>query len=316
MLSAMHPMTRVPDAVVWLLNEQEGVISRAQALRHGLTDAGIRHFTASGTWRALSAGIYAAGHPSWLQLAWAGVLIAGPGAALGGAAAVHLLGIADPPGVIDVWCPGKVSSVLRREPYWRFHRGARRSLGSPPRTTAEEAILTLCSQGSLDDIGGWLSKALFKRITTPDRLRRAVVQKPKLRQRALILETLTVVAGGSESPMEVRFKRDVEKAHGLPSPSRQKCYSRGRKSDLGYTEYGLIAELDGMIGHRGAGEIRDARRDAEHLVAGLAILRFGWSDVAGHPCETAAIMARVLRARGWRGKPHDCPRCQKGLASD
>lgn len=307
----MRARTRVPEAVGWLLNEQEGVISRAQALEHGLTDAGVRYLTSSGTWRTLSAGIYATGYPSWIQLVWAGVLIAGHGAVVGGAAAAHLIGLGDAPDVIDVWCPGKDSGVTRSQPIWRFHRGERPSIGSPPRTTAEETILTLCSQGSLDDVGAWLSRALFRRVTTADRLRRAIALRPKLRQRSLILETLDVVAGGSESPMEVRFQRDVEKVHGLPAPDRQKSYSRGRKSDLGYTDYGLIVELDGLIGHRGPGEVRDARRDADHLVAGLVTLRFGWSDVAGRPCETAATISRVLRARGWPGPSHECPRCRR-----
>lgn len=303
------PRTRVPDALARLLDDQDGVISRTQALDHGLTGAGIKQLLTSGRWRALSAGIYAIGAPSWRQLAWAGILIGGPGAVLAGAAAAHLMGLADPPAVIDVWCPGS-AALSRREGHWRFHRGARNGVGSPPRTRAEETVLTLCSHGTLDDIGGWMSKALYRRVTTPERLRRAIGARPKLARRVLILETLDVVAGGSQSPMEVRFQRHVQTCHGLPVPDRQRSYSKGRKSDLGYTEYGLIVELDGLIGHRGFGEIRDARRDADHLVAGLVTLRFSWSDVAGRPCQTAATIARVLQARGWAGEVHQCPRCR------
>jgi len=46
------------------------------------------------------------------------------------------------------------------------------------------------------------------------------------------------------------------------------------------------------------------------MIAGEATLRYGWADVLGRPCEVAAQVVAVLRARGWTGKP---PGCALGL---
>ncbi|MCI1749064.1 MAG: endonuclease domain-containing protein [Acidipropionibacterium sp.] len=245
----------------------------------------------------------------WTQFARAGVLIGGPDAALGGLAAAHLLKIADPPGVIDVWSPLALAGRTRGESVWRFRRGTRSAIGYLPHASVEETVLDLCCEGTADDIASWLARALHDRITTADRIARAMEAFPTLPRRSLIRETLVVVSGGSQSPMEVRFQRDVEAAHGLPAADRQVSYSKGSRSDMGHDRYRLIVELDGMLGHRGLGEIRDARRDAEHLAAGFSTLRFGWGDVVDRPCETALSVARVLRSRGWAGELRPCAGC-------
>lgn len=309
-LLPMRPRTRVPESVEWLLDEQDHVITRAQARSRGLTDGGIGSLVDSGRWHRLSPGVYSSGLPGWRQFARAGVLIAGPGATLGGAAAAHLMGLAEAPRTIDVWSTDRSTVRRRAGRFWRFRRGVRSAIGSPPHTSAEEAILDLCAEGTTDDIAHWLSEALHHRRTTVERLAAAIDASPKLPRRGLIAETLQVVGGGSHSPMEVRFQKSVEVPHGLPTPSRQQSYSRGTSSDMGHDAYKLLVELDGKLGHRGPGEVRDARRDADHLAAGFATLRFCWSDVVDRPCETAAKIATVLRARGWTGTLKPCPRCR------
>ncbi len=43
---------------------------------------------------------------------------------------------------------------------------------------------------------------------------------------------------------------------------------------------------------------------------GILTARYDWRDVNGHPCETALLQARILRKRGWTGKPRPCsPAC-------
>ena len=48
------------------------------------------------------------------------------------------------------------------------------------------------------------------------------------------------------------------------------------------------------------------RRDNAAAVDGRTVLRYGWADVAGRPCEVAAQVADVLRAAGWRGVLRRC----------
>lgn len=306
----MKPRTVVPAELIGIARFQSGVVSRQQALEAGLTHVGVRGLVGTGRWKPIARGIYSMGEVRWEQLLWAGILIGGPGSTVGGLAAAHQLGIAPQPEVIDIWAPRAASYRRRAAPSpWDFHRGTRASRGNPPHLSVEETVLDLCSTCGPDGITAWIGKAVGGWLTTPDRILAALERTPNLRNRKLIGECLGVVAGGSNSALEARYRRDVEQAHGLPIGTRQKSVSSGTASDVVYQEYGTIAELDGKLGHRGDGEVRDAWRDSKHLLLGFVTLRFGWADVTGRPCEVAARVSDVLRMRGWDGVPQLCPDC-------
>jgi hypothetical protein len=111
----------------------------------------------------------------------------------------------------------------------------------------------------------------------------------------------------------IRYYRDVERAHGLPQAIRQARVVRDRRSeyrDALYAEYPVVVEVDGRLAHPAAERWRDIRRDNAAAADGCITLRYSWSDVAGHPCRTAAEVARVLTGRGWPGPPRRCgPAC-------
>jgi hypothetical protein len=79
---------------------------------------------------------------------------------------------------------------------------------------------------------------------------------------------------------------------------------------VGYDGYTLLVELDGRLGHEGAGRFRDLRRDNDFALRSLITLRYGWWDVVERPCEVAWQVATVLRSRGWEGVPTRCHRCR------
>ncbi|AXE39559.1 type IV toxin-antitoxin system AbiEi family antitoxin domain-containing protein [Acidipropionibacterium virtanenii] len=306
----MKARTVVPAQLMSIARFQSGVVSRGQALEAGLTHTGIRGLVETGRWKHLARGIYSTGEIGWEQLLWAGVLIGGPGSTVGGLAAAHQLGISPQPETIDIWAPRAASYRRRAAPSpWDFHRGIRASRGNPPHLSVEETVLDLCAACGPDGITSWIGKAVGGWLTTPDRILAALDRTPNLRNRKLIRECLEVISDGSNSALEARYRRDVEQAHGLPTGRRQKSVSSGTASDVVYQEYGTISELDGKLGHRGDGEVRDAWRDSKHLLLGFVTLRFGWSDVAQRPCEVAARVADVLRMRGWDGLPQRCPDC-------
>lgn len=282
-----------------------------QVLATGMSRDGLRGLVKQGQWTRVATGVHSTSPapPSWEQLAWGGVLVGGPMAALGGMAAAHLFGLADPTTPIDVWTPEGSPVIQRPQGPWRFRRGVRRVVGHPPRTSLDETILDLCSGASPDDQSHWIAAALRSRKTTPERLTRALERAPRVGGRQQISELLQVVGGGSESPLEVRYFRDVQRPHGLPEGIRQRSVSSRTRSDVVFEGYGLIVELDGDLGHRGAGERRDAWRDAHHLALGLVTLRFGWADLVGYPCEVAAAIAEVLHSRGWEGAARPCRAC-------
>lgn len=291
-------------------------MTSVQALESGLTHRGIEGLVERGTWTRVATGVFAT-HPgaSWMNLAWAGLLIGGEGAALGGTAAAHVHGFAVRELPIDIWIPGgsRTGHPLRaagEDDRWRFRRGERHSFGSPPRIGVAETVLDLCAGQSADEQSRWLGEVLRGRRTTVARLDEALARAPRLKGRRQFAELLQVVAGGSESPLEVRYLRDVERAHGLPRGVRQRSVSHRTRSDMVYEEYSTIVELDGELGHRGPGERHDAWRDARHLGQGIGTLRFGWPDMVHRRCEAAVAVGTVLHHNGWPDQPSACRYCR------
>ena len=55
-----------------------------------------------------------------------------------------------------------------------------------------------------------------------------------------------------------------------------------------------------------AGRFGDMRRGSANAAAGLITLRYGWAEVTGRACQTAAEIALVFRQRGWTGELRRC----------
>jgi hypothetical protein len=74
------------------------------------------------------------------------------------------------------------------------------------------------------------------------------------------------------------------------------------------------AELDGRLGHDWSTDRRhDRMRDLVLTGRGDQAIRLGYDDVVARPCETAALVTRVLWSRGWRVRPACCgPACRLG----
>jgi hypothetical protein len=132
--------------------------------------------------------------------------------------------------------------------------------------------------------------------------------------RADLQGLIVAAAGGDHSVLEFRYHRDVERAHGLPESARQVPFTtpggrRGRR-DRVYEPFGLVIELDGRLAHQPENQGKDKTRDNAAAADGKQTLRYGWSQVKWQSCETAAQVARVLRRRGWDGRPRPCsPGC-------
>jgi hypothetical protein len=71
--------------------------------------------------------------------------------------------------------------------------------------------------------------------------------------------------------------------------------------DAYYDKYKLATELDGKLAHQE--RWRDNHRDNQAGAHGILTTRYGWRDVYGHPGETALLQARIVRKRGWTGRP-------------
>jgi hypothetical protein len=309
-----------------LLRDQDGVVARFQVLACGLDDIFIRSRVRRREWVLLHRGVYVdhTGPPTWRQRAWGAVLHYWPAALADESALIaHGLRPEDPAGSPDDNRPvhvaidqarrvGKTTAV-------RIHRvvGMDELLNpnlSPPRLRIEEALVAVAAkQRRAAAAIACLADGCQSRRTTPGRLAEVLHRHPRLKHRRFLLEVLEDVAIGAYSVLEHSYLTRVERPHGLPTAKRQRCVRPGRSAayrDVEYRSIGLVVELDGRLGHELAlDRWDDFDRDIVSLVAGDTTIRADWGQVL-EPCRLALGVVRIMRALGWRGKPHPCrPGC-------
>ena len=295
---------------------QEGVLSRQQALEGGLSADVVRQRGRSQRWQLVHPGVYATftGPLSYAARVWAALLHAGPDAVASHRTAARLQGLIDTdPALVEVSVPW--AHRVSPRPGVRVHRAREHSqrqhpARSLPQTQVEDTVLDLVEQSTReDDVAGWLTRACQRRLSTPTRLREAAARRPRMRHRRLVADVLADVRAGVSSPLERRYRRDVERAHGLPAASRNGAMTlQGRRwyHDVRYRRWHLRVELEGLAYHPDDDGWRDDVRDNAAVLAGDAVLRYGWRAVVSRPCQTASEVAAALRERGWRGTPRSC----------
>jgi hypothetical protein len=304
-----------------LLKLQAGVVSRGQALGHGLSLDAIEYRLESGRWRSAHWGVYAtfSGPLSRDAVLWAAVLRAGPGAALSHQTAAELLGLTDQRSdVIHITVPiGRHPEPIRGAVVHRSGRigPATHPAQLPPRTRVEETTIDLTqSAATFDDAYALVCRAISSRLTTAARLRAALEARPKVRWRTLLTMALAEAGSGVHSILEARYVHGVEVPHGLPAATRQARTTQAplsRYVDNLYDEAGLVVELDGRTAHGIAQRRSDMRRDNAHAAAGIVTLRYSWADVTERPCIVAQQVAEVMARRGAavRLRPCTLPAC-------
>lgn len=308
--------TEIPQSLRELAREQAGVVTSQQAVAAGLTKAALAWQLRSERWRQPYRNVYmlSSGPPGREAMLWAAVLRGGRGAMLSHHSAAELAHLIDQPRkAVHLTVPA--DRRIRPVPGLVIHTSThadqvRHPSLRPPRTRIEHTVLDLAAQAdTFDDALGWVTRACGRRLTTEDRLQAAMTARGRLRWRELLAPVLADPAGGLHSVLELRYYRDVERAHCLPRACRQMRVIRGRRTeyrDAFYSRYRLVVELDGRLAHRDEARWRDIRRDNAAAADGGITLRYGWSDVTAHPCRTAGEVARVLMRRGWVGRPKLC----------
>ncbi|GAA1399022.1 hypothetical protein [Luteococcus peritonei] len=303
--AAVHHTVAVPDELVRLAHAQAGVITREQAC-HWLSVDVLRRLLTKGTWARLSSGVYLthAGEPSRAACHWAALLAGGQGACLALHTAAELWDLEEPSTPLQVHLPYPARRAAVPGVEFRSTRRPIRSTGTLARTTLASTVLDLCEHEPERALSV-VTKAVNRGIP-PARLRQELALYRRMPGRRLLDDLLEDVQDGAVSPLELRYLRDVERAHGLPRGQRQHV-RRGRIRDVKYGA--LLVELDGRLGHTGEGAFRDMYRDNEHLLGGEFTLRFGWWDCEHRPCETAWVVHRGLLMVGERSEAHGCRRC-------
>ncbi|MDT0202916.1 type IV toxin-antitoxin system AbiEi family antitoxin domain-containing protein [Nocardioides sp. AE5] len=308
---------------LWGVQErQAGVVSRRQVLAAGRSDNDIRRLVRRRDLSLVHDGVYVdhTGPLTWLQQAWAAVLLHEP-AALSHDSALRAV---DGPGRRDRSAGGPVHVAVDRSRTVTRRSGivVHQMAGfdskallhtAPPRIRVEEAALDVAAAaaGDLDAIAV-LAGVVQARRTTAPRMLEALAGRARIGRRKLMVDVLGDVAAGTCSALEHSYLDRVERAHGLPSARRQVRDSlKGPVyRDVEYDDFGLVVELDGRLFHDSA-ETRDhdMERDLDTALGHRATVRLGWGQAHVRSCVTAEKVGRLLQARGWRGTVHPCPRC-------
>lgn len=251
---------------------------------------------------------------TWEQRAWAAVLAHWPAALTRESALPHPLDDAPIRVAVDA------RRTVRVLPGVQVHRTADLDARvqwnrSPPRVRLEHAVLDLASEVVDDPARAFrlLADACQTRRTTASAIAATLAARQRVRGRVVLEELLDDLATGACSVLEREWLR-VERAHGLPSPRRQRSDQAGGRRvlrDAAHAAYGLVVELDGRAFHdTAAARDHDAERDLDAAVgSGLSTVRLTWGQVTTRGCRTAARIGLLLQARGWPGQVTRCPGC-------
>ncbi len=302
-----------------LFRAQAGVISRAQVMAADARDCDIERMLRRRMWARVTDGVYVehTGPLGWNERAWAAVLRAWP-SVLSGPAALRAFGLrghrAEQVEVAiaarrRVRVANEFAVVRLRD----YDRVALPHL-SPPRMRLEAALVQVAGRTRReDDAIAVFADACQERRTTAARLLVELNERERVPHRRLLTDAVADVDAGARSPLEVRYLRLVERAHGLPSGRRQQAVRPGghpQYRDVEYVGLRTLVELNGRLGHEWAADVwDDLDRDLDSATTDLITLRAGWRQVL-QPCRLAGIVGQILVLRGWAGRPHLCgPAC-------
>jgi very-short-patch-repair endonuclease len=228
----------------------------------------------------------------------AAVLAGGEGAVLSHRSAAALWEIGNEErGRIDV-------SVRRRcelhRPGIRFR--SRRSLSSQhlvlrddiPVTSPAQTLVDLATELDPLPLERAVNDADKRDLIDPEALREGLVRfagEPGVRPLRLLLDRLFFQL--SDSELEIYFRRIVKGAR-LPMPLSKQWVNKF-EVDFFWPELGLVVETDGLRYHRTpSAQLRDARRDRAHVMAGMTPLRFTHYEVRYEPRQVRASLIRTM----------------------
>ena len=312
----------IPEPVRRFAVRQDRVVAAPQLADLGFDPRRARRLVAEGWWQRPYPGVYLthSGRPPWRSRARAALLYAGTDAALSHQAALFCHGLdTRVPEVVDVVVPRPRDVVpaagirIHRPRWYTATPGAGLASGFPVTSPAATFVDLAASIARPDDVVGLLT-SVVRRGASLRAIQREVLARGNVKGRALMLELVAEVHTGVESPLELRYRRDVERRHGLPTATVQARTAVGGgwiRTDVWYELARTRVELDGWLGHPGGRTAQDTWRDNQVLVEiGDTTLRYRWSHVAGTPCETTAQVVAAMRARAWTGSPRTCsPTC-------
>ena len=166
---------------------------------------------------------------------------AGDGAMVSHETAAEVHGIIDKPRSATI----HITVPLRRRPapkrpirgivIHRSDQSKQQFLGpfNLPRTSIEDTVLDLVAVSpTFDRAYAWITRGVSRKRVTVSVLRTALASRRRIRWREWLDDAFEDAHDGVDSPLERRYVRDVERAHGLPKSQRQARREFGGKVAL------------------------------------------------------------------------------------
>jgi very-short-patch-repair endonuclease len=286
-----------------LIHTQSRIVSRGQLLAAGWSDVDIRRRLRRRHWQTVHPGVYSThtGPIGYDEQLVAALLYAGPDAGWSHYTAAEQFGLIKPDDrrPVHLTIPGhrrvrsRPNLVIHRDENWE----KRLARVIPPRSTAAHAVLEIVDiSSSIDEAAVVIAEACQSGRVSPVQILQALEDRRRLRYRRELRPILADVAAGTHSLLELRYLRDVERRHGLPTGVRQRQVDQ-EFTDVAYLEFGLVVELDGRFHLAPQRRWRDLERDNRATLRAESTLRYGWFDITQRPCEAAAQVLQVLRRR-------------------
>jgi hypothetical protein len=297
------------------------VLTREQALTHGLSPDALRHrIRSGGPWQRLLPGIYltATGEPSHDQLLMAALLYAGPVSVITGPAALPIYKVRPPKiRVVDVLVPATrqrasqafvaIHQTRRMPSGFTVDAGLRFALAA--RAVADTAR----GVTEISDARAVVASAVQQRRCTIQELAAELTGGP-IRYSARLRAVLLEVMAGVRSVPEAEF-RDLIRKSGLPLPMfNPRLCLHGKflaKPDAWWAAAGVVAEVDSVEWHLSPDDWEKTMRRHDRLAAaGLIVLHFSPRQLRTEPQRVLRDITDALRA----GRPVDGIEAQQAAA--
>lgn len=250
------------SAITEVARSQRGLVTRAQAHHHGLSDRAIARRIERGAWTALRPGVYVVGGApaSWEQRVLAACLAGGPDVVASHRTALRLWEFVRASGRIEVLIPSRRRVRLESV---TVHQSLllpaidRRTLAGIPITTVARTIADASARQDPRVVGRWIDDAMRRHRLDLLELRSCIARLsgPGRRNLRMVREALAIRLPGydpGDSELEIRALRALASA-GLAIPVQQHRVVRADGTpafiDLAYPDAKVAIELDGWDAH-------------------------------------------------------------------
>ena len=303
------------DVVAWdrLLNEQDSVISRRQAISCGWTENAIEHRLSRKTWQVLVPGVLlvVSGAPTERQRHWAALLHGGRGAALTSTTACSLYGLerVRPTELVHVAVPAASAHLSSRfVRVWPTTRSIPSlCIGGLAVVSVARAVIDAgLEMKRQNDVRALVAEAVQRGRVQPDELSAELFIAPRRGSRPLRV-ALEEVHGGARSAPEAVLLCELRSMDSLPPYElNANVYDdHGRLlacADVVFRKQRLLVEVDGVAWHLSPERwAADLERHTRLEAAGWTVRRYPAARVLADAVGVAREIATCLPARDDQG---------------